>query len=81
MEGERRQEKTQSLMGLTVQQGRRRRKKELLFCHTFGESHRRRQNRSSGEKQMELLTKGGKEERKMECRRKGGEDYSSEGRW
>lgn len=73
MEGERRQEKTVfDGINSTAGEKARRRKKEMLLCHTFGESHRRRQNKSSGEKQVELLTKGEKEERKIECRRKGG---------
>lgn len=55
MEGEGRQ----SLTGLNSTAGdeARRRKKELLLCHTFGESHRKGQNRSRGEeRQVELLT-------------------------
>lgn len=58
MEGERRQEKTWPLMGLNNTAGdktrRRSRKKKLLHCHSFGESHRRRQNSSRGEDKWDL---------------------------
>lgn len=82
MEGERRQEKTRSLTGLNSTAGDEagRRKKELLHCHTFGESHRRRQNRSRGEeqeekRQVELFTS------LVRPQGKGGEDERRKGSW